>query len=329
LNIRLTAIVLATCVLVAACGQKPSAPVAAGPQAAKAAAPKAPPPAPHAMPTEATTKSLAKDHSTIRYRVYGSGEPAIVLIHGWSCDSGYWDSQLDDLAVQHTVVTLDLAGHGKSDAKKRKNWSMANFGADVAAVVNAVGTPRVVLVGHSMGGPVALEAARLLPGKVIGIVGVDTFRDIAHPFPKEATNALLKSMREDFAKATTGLVDKNFFTDRTDPIIRKWIVKDMSSAPSKVAIPALESLVAMDYGPLLNELDLPIVVINADQPPTDEAATRRIEPRFRVVTVAGAGHFLMIEKPPQFNAMLGRILDAWAGLQNKPPVRLSDPAPTR
>ncbi len=261
--------------------------------------------------------------------MYGSGEPAIVLIHGWSCDSGYWDSQLDDLAAKYTVVTLDLAGHGKSDAKKRKDWSMANFGADVAAVVNAVGTPRVVLVGHSMGGPVALEAARQLPGKVIGIVGVDTLRDIAHPFPKETTKPVLKGMREDFTKAAKDLVDKNFFTDKTDPIIRKWIVKDMSSAPPKVAIPALESLVAMDYGPLLNELDLPIVVINADQPPTDEAATRRIEPRFRVVTVAGAGHFLMIEKPSQFNAMLERILDAWAGLEKKTTAPLSDTGPTR
>lgn len=281
------------------------------------------------MPVEATTASLAPDHSKIRYRTYGSGEPVVVLIHGWSCDSGYWDSQLDELAVRHTVVTLDLAGHGKSDARKRKDWSMENFGADVAAVVAATGHSHVVLVGHSMGGTVALEAARRLPGKVLGVVGVDTFRDIAHPFPKETTEPVLKGLREDFVKATTNLADQNFFTAATDPIVRKWIVKDMASAPPKVAIPALEHLLTFDYGPVLRELDVPVVAVNADAPPTDEAAIRGVEPRFRVVTMGGVGHFLMMEKPARFNRMLLRVVDAWAKSPEKDASTLSEPAPTR
>ena len=281
------------------------------------------------MPTEATTSSLAPDHSTIRYRVYGKGEPALVLIHGWSCDSGYWDSQLDALAAGHMVVTLDLAGHGKSDAHRRKDWSIENFGADVAAVVNAAGLSRVILVGHSMGGPVAMTAARLLPGKVIGLVGVDTWRDIAHPFPKEMTAPILQGMRKDFAKATTGLADGNFFTAGTDPIVRHWIVKDMAAAPPDVAIPALEHLLTFDYAPLLDELDLPIVAINADPPPTDAAAIRRVAPRFRVVTIAGAGHFLMMEKPALFNRMLLQVVAAWQDRLATPISRLPDAAPSR
>jgi len=297
--------------VVAGCSREAPAPADAPIQATASAVPKPPPLPPHAIPTEATTNSLAADHSAIRYRVYGSGEPTLVLIHGWSCNSGYWDSQLDALAQKHRVVTLDLAGHGKSDARRRKDWSMENFGADVAAVVDAVGSSRVILVGHSMGGAVALEAARRLPGKVAGIVGIDTLRDIAHPFPKETTEPLLRAMREDFAKATSDFVDRNFFIERTDPVIRRWIVKDVASASPKVAIPALESLLTLDYGPILRELDVPVVAINADQPPTDEAAIRRIEPRFRVVTVTEAGHFLMMEKPALVNRMLLRIADAW------------------
>jgi len=192
---------------------------------------------------------------------------------------------------------------------------MANFGADVAAVVNAVGQPRVILVGHSMGGPVALEAARQLQGKVIGIVGVDTLRQIAAPYPKEQTEPLLAAMHQDFAKATADFVANNFFTDQTDPIVKKWIIKDMSSAPRKVAIPALEALLAMDYRKAVADLDVPIVAINADPPPTDEAAIRRVEPRFRVVPVPGVGHFLMMEKPDFFNTALRRIADRWASLE--------------
>lgn len=325
---RSLATAFAITLLIAACGRESPAP-APVPEKAASAVSHIPPPAPQAMPTDARVPSLAPDHSTIRYRVYGNGEPTLVFIHCWSCNSGYWDRQLNDLAVGHTVVTLDLAGHGQSDVKRRKAWSVKNFGSDVAAVVNAIGKPRVILVGHSMGGPVAIEAARQLKGKVIGIVGVDTLRDIGHPYPKEMTDPLLKAMREDFAKATADFVDKNFFTDASDPVVRRWIVKDMSSAPAKVAIPSFESLLAMDYRTALDDLDVPIVAINADRPPTDEAAIRRFEPRFRVVTMTGVGHFLMMEKPREFNAMLARIADAWQRLEKSPPAPLSDTAPTR
>ncbi|MEO7246775.1 MAG: alpha/beta fold hydrolase, partial [Rubrivivax sp.] len=85
----------------------------------------------------------------VQYRVHGHGEPLVVLIHGWSCDSNYWQAQVADLKTRYTVATVDLAGHGASGAN-RDDWSMAAFGADVAAVVDALPDhPRVVLVGHS------------------------------------------------------------------------------------------------------------------------------------------------------------------------------------
>lgn len=280
------------------------------------AAAQAPAPPPQATAREAWVKSLATDATEIRYRVYGTGEPVIVFIHGWSCDSGYWDAQLNEFAQRHTVVTLDLAGHGRSDETGRKDWSITNFGADVAAVVQAEGYPRVVLVGHSMGGPVALEAARRLPGKVVGIVGVDTLREIAVPMQLEQYAPLLERLKADFAATTAEFVGGNFFTEATDPIIRQWIVDDMAAAPPAVAIPALLGLFAMDYGAAIAELDLPILAINSTRYPTDEAAIREVEPRFRLVPMEGVGHFPMIEAPAEFNRVLGRIIEAWAGLES-------------
>jgi pimeloyl-ACP methyl ester carboxylesterase len=288
----------------------PAAPTEATPAPAPAP-PASAPPLPQAAPREARIPSLAPDAARIRYRVYGSGEPAIVFIHGWSCDSGYWDAQLNHFAARHTVITVDLAGHGESATGKRGDWSPANFGADVAAAVLDVGPQRVVLVGSSMGGTVALEAARRLPGRVIGVVGVDTFRDIATPFPKELVDGLLASLRADFSKGITGFVGGNFFTERSDPILKRWIVEDMAAAPPEVAIPALEAYVGMDYGPLLAELDLPIVAVNAAPSPTDEAATRALEPRFRAVALPDAGHFPMLEDPGAFNRVLDRIVAEW------------------
>lgn len=192
---------------------------------------------------------------------------------------------------------------------------MASFGADVAGVIRDAGLGRVVLVGSSMGGTVALEAARQLPGQVIGIVGVDTFRDLAAPYSKERTDPLLAGLRADFPKTVSEFVGGNFFTEQSDPIVKQWVVEDMAAAPPTVAIPAMEALLAMDYAPLLAELDLPILAVNSAGSPTDEAAIRRLEPRFRVVVLEGVGHFPMLEQPQLFNAALERIVTEWIRLE--------------
>jgi len=313
---RLLASLALVAILVACTRSEAPAPATAGPGVApRVEAPPQRPPPRQAQARESRVKSLARDATEIRYRVYGSGEPAIVFVHGWSCDSGYWDAQLNDFARRNTVITMDLAGHGESSASQRKDWSIGNFGADVAAVVKDSGSQRVVLVGSSMGGPVALEAARRLPGQVVGIVGVDTFRELVTPFPPDQFEPLLAQMRVDFPRTVAGFVGDHFFTDRTDPILKKWIVDDMSAAPPEVAIPAVVALMAMDYDPVLAELDVPIIAVNSAGSPTDEAGIREVERRFKVVNLQGVGHFPMLEDPQTFNRVLERIVAEWTALE--------------
>ena len=109
--------------------------------------------------SEITAQSA--DGTSIRFQVDGAGEPTLVLVHGWALDHCLWDGQVPWLSKTHRVVTLDLAGHGGS-GRARAQWTMNAFGQDVQAVVEAVGMNAVILVGHSMGGPVVLEAARRL-----------------------------------------------------------------------------------------------------------------------------------------------------------------------
>ena len=104
------------------------------------------------------------DGVRIAYRVQGRGDTAIVLVHGWACDSSYWREQLAALSARYTVVTMDLAGHGASGTN-RSDWRIARYGDDVAAVVAALRLHRVVLVGHSMGGPVIVAASQRLPAR--------------------------------------------------------------------------------------------------------------------------------------------------------------------
>src|SRR5512140_3752798 len=119
-------------------------------------------------PLDATVAS-AFDGVAIHYRVEGSGSPALILIHCWMCDSSFWAGTVPALAGTYRVVTLDLPGHGASGSN-RKTWSMAAYGRDVETVAGALHLDRVILVGHSMGGDVMLEAARLMRGRIVGLI---------------------------------------------------------------------------------------------------------------------------------------------------------------
>jgi len=78
------------------------------------------------------------DGVTIVYHIEGKGSPALVFVHGWNCDRSYWRDQVAYFARTHTVVAIDLAGHGESGSE-RKFWAIPAFGADVAAVVKEEG----------------------------------------------------------------------------------------------------------------------------------------------------------------------------------------------
>src|SRR5215207_2961565 len=117
--------VAAACSLVA-CSKPEPPPVAAAPVAGD-----------KGEPAEGAPRiAIAPDGVHVQYRVYGSGEPALVFIHGWSCDSNYWRAQLPQFKQKYTLVTVDLAGHGGTDGN-RSDWTMARFGQDVATALAA------------------------------------------------------------------------------------------------------------------------------------------------------------------------------------------------
>jgi pimeloyl-ACP methyl ester carboxylesterase len=253
------------------------------------------------------------DGVDIAYRVYGAGEPAVVLIHCWSCDSSYWSAQIEPLKARYTTVTLDLAGHGASGLN-RTDWSIGHFGEDVAAVARQLQNSRIVLVAHSMGGPVALEAARRIGDRVTGIVAVDTLQTVGlPPVSEREVQMRLKPFREDFIGHTREFVSHNFFPKDADPQFIRKISDDMSSAPPEVAVPSLEALMRMDYAPLLANVHVPVIAIDASNSgAVDEARIQKLLPAFKAVTIPDTGHFLMLETPERFNPILLREIESIA-----------------
>ncbi len=250
---------------------------------------------------------VTADGVRIVYGTRGEGDPAVVLVHGWSCDRGYWKDTITALARDHLVVAIDLGGHGESGLNREK-WTIASFGADVAAAVDKLKLDRVVLVGHSMGGDVIVEAARKLPGRVAGLIWVDTYKQIGPPRTPEQIQAFLAPFRTNFPESTRTFVT-SMFGPEADPELVERIVADMSSAPPVVALGAMESALA-NAGQIpaaLQELKLPVVAVNPDNAPTDEASLESHGVRVRYVE--GTGHFPMAEDPREFNSVLRKAIN--------------------
>jgi len=164
---------------------------------------------------QGTAKS--SDGMRIAYETRGAGDIAVVLVHGWSCDRSYFRHQLESLSDKYLVVSVDLAGHGDSELG-RQNSTIASFGADVAAVVKKLRLKRTVLVGHSMGGDVVVAAARLLKGRVIGLVWADDYKDLEPPRSDADIEAFVAQFRADFPGMTDKMVRSLFRAD-ADPAL--------------------------------------------------------------------------------------------------------------
>jgi pimeloyl-ACP methyl ester carboxylesterase len=263
----------------------------------------------------------SRDGATIRFHVEGPGaseRPAVVLVHCWACDRHLWDGTLPALAKSYRVITLDLAGHGDSTRGERKDFTIAAFGEDVSTVVESVGPKKVILVGHSMGGPVALEAARRLGHRVVGIVPVDTLTHVDGGLRPEELDAFFAPFYADYPAAVEKFIRAWMFLPGADPKLIDGIVARAVSTPAEVGLSALQNAFRNDARPALRELRVPIHALNADKFPTNADAARRYAPQFDATILKGHGHYLMLENPSEFGEALGRILADMSATASEP-----------
>ena len=252
--------------------------------------------------------TVVRDGVPIVFDDLGSGLPVVVLIHGWSCDRGYWAAQIPALHGRR-VVNVDLGGHGESGCN-RSDWSMAAFAADVVAVVDHLQLSDLVLVGHSMGGNVALEAARRLPGRVRGLIWADVYRQLSGHRNAEQVNERLKPLQSRYVEETQRFV-RGLFPAGADAALVERVAHGMSSAPPTIALAALAATWHYERGAaqVVRELGLPIVAIVPDEA-HDLASMQACG--VQVMTLPNIGHFPMMEDPPAFNALLLRALQRFA-----------------
>jgi len=249
----------------------------------------------------------SSDGIPIHYSVAGKGEPALVFIHCWGCRGNFWENQVAEFSKTNRVVTIDLPGHGESGAG-RTNWTIEGYGDDVKTVVTKLGLKRVVLVGSSMGGPIALEAAKRMPDNVVAIVPVDSLQNVEVTLTPEQLDGVIKQMTADYKNSTTALLNQFFFSPNTPEAVKTRVINEALSRQPETAVAILKGIFAYKPGPTLKEIKVPIKAINADLNPTMLEINRKYAPQFDAVIIKGTGHYPMLEDPTRFNQMLADIL---------------------
>jgi pimeloyl-ACP methyl ester carboxylesterase len=253
-------------------------------------------------PMTLSPRFASADGVPIAFSIEGIGAPALLFIHDWSADQGYWAGQVEAFFSEHRVVTLDLAGHGASGAE-RESWSVEAFAADVRAVIEGLGLPQVVLVGHAMGAVVAVEVARAMPERVVGIVAVDGLHDVLRERQPDAWERLLAAFAEDFPGTCDRFV-RAMFTERADGELVRRVAADMCAAPPQIATDVLRQLSTFDDRTALESVRVPVRVINSATPPTNFDGHRALGCDFDGVVLQGLGHFPMLEDPGRFDRAL-------------------------
>ena len=263
---------------------------------------------------------ISEDGVSIRYDLRGEGETTLVFVHGWCCDRHIWGRQADHLAPRYRVVCLDLAGHGESGQDRRK-FTISAFAQDVIAVVKHLGPERVVLIGHSMGGGVIVEAARHLGSVVTGLVGVDTLWDVDKERSPEEVAAFMAPFRTDYAKAARGFA-RPWFTSSFDADHAEAIISTIVAFNVAVATEALESSMGngRNLRAGLDEIRAPVALINSPywQATNVEAARRR---GIDVQLLPDAGHFVMLDDPHALNRRLDDVVRRFLQASERPDVR--------
>jgi pimeloyl-ACP methyl ester carboxylesterase len=231
---------------------------------------------------------------------------ALVLIHGWACNAEFWKDSYNEFPNYRTI-TIDLPGHGRSD-KPKLVYSIDHFARSVHAVLKQAGVRNVVLAGHSMGTAVARQFYRRYPKQTLGIVVVDgPLRQLA---PKAEMDKFLASMRSNYTESSAKFVD-GMMPAVKDKALAKFIRDNMLATPEHVGLSSREGM-ADERIWANDKIDVPVLAVMA--PPTwnwqreVKETYMDLAPMLEFHQWTGVSHFLMMERPGEFNDLVNAFI---------------------
>jgi pimeloyl-ACP methyl ester carboxylesterase len=241
----------------------------------------------------------------------GLGGLPVVFVHSLAGNSSHWAAQLEHLRPSRQAVALELRGHGRSEPPRNGDYSIRGMAGDVAAAVDMLGLDQFVLVGHSMGGGVALSYAGAHPERVACLLLVDPIGD-GKQISGADTQPLLAGLDSNYDTTI-----REYWTGIAGPdgSVRERLLADLRATPRKTVVPAFRAALQFDPDPSLARYQGPklsIVTPYNDQP----LSLHRLGKGFPHRMIQGTGHWIQLDKPEEFNGLLDEFLEK-SGWENK------------
>jgi len=271
-----------------------------------------------AAPADGAEEKLAKTEShfarlgtnRIHYLTYGQGINTIVFIHGWACNAGFWREQVPVFQEKAKLVLIDLPGHGESD-KPETDYTMDSFADAVIAVMRDAKVEKATLVGHSMGAPVICKVYAKAPERIAGLVAVDGFMRRPKVNAEQAENMAAPYRKPEYREQVKQMVAYMFPNAGTEAL-RDRVSEEMLKTPQHVMASAMGEMFNLKQAAWdLAKVDVPVMSINAKSPMWTESYekyVRSLWPNTEYRLLEGTGHFVMLEKPSEFNSTLMEML---------------------
>lgn len=236
----------------------------------------------------------------------GRGGPAVVFIHSLAGNAQQWKPQLAHLRRTRRAVALDLRGHGRSDAPADGALALDAYAADVRKTMDALGIERAVLVGHSMGGGVAVAFADLWPERALGLVLVDPIDDPSKRPADGTVDAFIKQLDgADYERSITGYWTTILQSSASG--VRAQVLADLKATPKSTVIGSMRAMIAFNAEAALARYRGPVWTITT---PLNEypSSLQNVVPRIKQEKMTGVSHWLQLDRPDDFNALLDRLL---------------------
>jgi pimeloyl-ACP methyl ester carboxylesterase len=248
---------------------------------------------------------LIKDGVTLAYEDTNDDLPPMLLVHGCGCDHRSLAAQAEFFRNSRRVVSVDLRGHGESDAPQQ-DYTMITFANDLVWLCEKLSLEKPVMVGHSMGGNVILELAARFPEVPSSLVMIDS---VMLP-----TQMMLEAVGSQF---TEGLQGPDYLAAYRGGLSAMCLPTDRRSSQliSSLQIPkhVLASAIPnhttnYDAATAASACGIPIAYIFSIMPLLDLPRFQSLTPQLAIARTLGSGHFSPLEVPDQINAMIARFL---------------------
>ena len=235
----------------------------------------------------------------------GRGSPTLLFVHGLMCDHRFWAPQVEHFSKKHRVVVVDLRGHGASDAPAGE-YTIDLLADDLAWLCREINLDAPVVVGHSLGGVVALQLAARRADRLRAVVILDS-----PIIPLESTRMIVAqhaaALRGSEWQAAQRLLTEWCFRPHSDPEVKAW-VSARAGAAQHVVASLFENLFEVDTAAAAAACKLPVLYVSAGEAHVNLARFRELCPQLVTGQTVGGGHYHQLEVPEQINAMIDRFV---------------------